>query len=92
MNKVEKNKTNLIKCKCKICPSYPIVCLAKAGPKMAKVFLVPDGPEKEAHIESLFCAYEPSVCIKDKKGCQCPDCSIHKDYGLDGIYYCSNDK
>jgi hypothetical protein len=88
MAQVEKTKTNLLSCRCKFCPSYPFRCLLKAAPKMTKVFLMPDGPGKEAHVESLFCAYEPSNCIKEGNGCKCPGCLVFKKYQLDKMYYC----
>ncbi len=89
VTKVEKTKKNLIQCRCKLCPSYPLGCLIKAGPQMAKVFLASEKKlEKESHMESLFCAFEASSCIKEKKGCKCPSCSVHKKYDLDQTFYC----
>jgi hypothetical protein len=88
MPQVEKNKSNLIQCRCKFCPSYPLGCLIKASPQMAKIFLTPGGAEKEAHVENLFCAFGSSNCIKDKKGCKCPGCPVHKKYNLEEVYYC----
>ncbi len=87
--KVEKTKKNLIKCLCKFCPSYPLGCLIKAGPQMAKIFLTSEKKlEKETRMESLFCAFEASKCIKKKRGCKCPNCSVHKKYVLDQTFYC----
>ena len=83
---VDKTRKNLLQCSCKFCPSYSLGCLLKATPSMTKVFLT--GMEKETHVESLFCAFEPSTCIKQKKGCKCPGCPVHKKYNLDKIYYC----
>lgn len=88
MTDVKKSKKNLLRCRCKFCPSYSFGCLLKAGPSMAKVFLLPNGPEKEEHVESLFCAYGSSHCIKEKKGCKCPSCPVFKEYQLDKMYYC----
>lgn len=85
---MEKTKANLLHCRCKFCPSYSFGCLLKAGPGMAKVFLESDGPKKEAHVESLFCAYGLSNCIKEKKGCKCPGCPVFKKYQLDKMYHC----
>jgi hypothetical protein len=88
MIQVEKRKINLMRCRCKFCPSYPFGCLLKAAPKMTKVFLIPNGPKKETHVESLFCAFEPSNCVKEKKGCNCPGCPVFKKYQLDKNYFC----
>lgn len=86
---VEKTKKNLLQCRCKICPSYPLGCLLKATPGLTKIFVSPESSlEKQAHVESLFCAFEESDCIKAKKGCKCPRCPVHQKYGLDKIYYC----
>jgi hypothetical protein len=86
--KVDRTKKNLLQCRCKFCPSYSLGCLLKATPQMTKVFLTPGSLEKETHVESLFCAYGSSNCIKAKKGCECPECPVHKKYDLDKIYYC----
>lgn len=90
-NRVEKNKKNLLQCRCKTCPSYSLGCLIKAGPKIAKTFLSSQKSlEKETHLESLFCAFEKSDCIGNKKGCRCPDCAVYKKYGLNKAYYCQD--
>jgi len=86
---VDKTKKNIVRCRCKFCPSFSFGCLMKAAPQMTKIFLSSaDSLKKETHVENLFCAFEPSNCIKEKKGCKCPGCPVHKEYGLDKIYYC----
>ncbi len=88
MAQVEKNKTNLLRCRCKFCPTYSLGCLLKATPQITKVFLMPNGPAKAEKVENMFCAYGVSNCIKEKKGCKCPGCPIFKKYQLDKMYYC----
>ncbi|HCP08855.1 MAG TPA: hypothetical protein DIT25_03605 [Candidatus Moranbacteria bacterium] len=85
---VEKSKSNHFQCRCKFCPTFSLGCLAKAAPKVAKIFVIPDGPKKEDHVENMFCAYGRSDCIKQKQGCKCPTCPVHKKYDLDKVYYC----
>lgn len=87
--KVEKNKKNILQCRCKFCPSYSVKCLIKAMPQMTKAFI---GSKKklkqETHLENLFCAFDSSKCIKNKKGCKCPTCPVYKRNKLDSSYYC----
>lgn len=86
---VDKSKKNILQCRCKFCPSYSFGCLMKAAPQMTKIFLTPGkNLQGETQVENLFCAFAPSRCIKEKKGCKCPGCPVHKKYNLDKIYYC----
>ena len=36
----------------------------------------------------MFCAFSKSECIKEDKGCICPECEIHKMYDLNREDYC----
>jgi len=36
-----------------------------------------------------FCLAGKSTCIKEKKGCICPDCPVTKKMGLKWGYYCT---
>jgi len=36
-----------------------------------------------------FCLIGKSTCIKEKKGCICPDCPVTKKMGLRWGYYCT---
>jgi hypothetical protein len=39
--------------------------------------------------ESLFCLMGMSFrCIRENKGCVCPDCVVHAEYGLANKEYC----
>ncbi len=88
MTQVEKSKKNILKCRCKFCPTYTWGCLLKAAPQMTKIFAVPGALGKEEKVENLFCAYGKSGCIKEGKKCLCPNCPVHKAYGLEGMFYC----
>jgi len=44
--------------------------------------------EKKIHAETMFCAYEPSHCIDEEKGCSCKQCEVFKDYELGKEYFC----
>jgi len=35
-----------------------------------------------------FCFNGKSKCIKEKLGCLCPGCSVHKQMNFKEIYYC----
>jgi hypothetical protein len=86
---VEKTKPNLLKCKCKYCPSYSLLCLLKAAPGAAKKFLMPaKSLEQARNAESLFCAFGPSQCIKEKLGCICGSCPVYNENNLQGGYFC----
>ena len=37
-----------------------------------------------------FCLVGKSACIKEKKGCICPDCPVTKKMGLKWGYYCTD--
>jgi len=86
MKIVEKTKENLKKCMCMKCPSYNFACKVKAMP--GKVILRLGDMEKRLHAESIFCAYEPSHCIDEEKGCNCKQCEVHKEYDLEKEYFC----
>lgn len=86
MEAVEKTKSNLIKCKCLFCPSYKVVCKIESTP--ANISLLVGNMEKKTHAEKLFCAYEPSTCIEEAKGCLCYSCEVQAKYGLSKQYYC----
>jgi len=39
--------------------------------------------------ESLFCLMGMSFrCIRENKGCVCPECVVHAEYGLSSKEYC----
>ena len=86
METVEKTKGNLVKCKCLFCPSYSFACKAKSTPSNVSM-LVGDMDKKE-HAEKLFCAFEPSTCIEETKGCLCSSCEVEHKYDLTKHYYC----
>lgn len=89
MSKVKKSVKNLAKCKCVTCPSFTLGCELKAAvPDMAKVAT---GMENKEHFEALYCAYEPSSCINEERGCKCPDCEVEHDYKMHHEYYCLHD-
>lgn len=83
---VEKTKSNLIACKCLFCPSYGFACKVEAMP--STTLLLIGNMDKKIHAEKLFCAYEPSSCIKETKGCLCSECKVQEKYGLNKHYYC----
>jgi len=87
MTEVAKIKENMMKCLCKSCPSYTFGCKMKAIPGIIGAMLGADISKKD-HLESLFCAYEPSYCIKKKKGCVCLNCPVAKENALTQQYYC----
>lgn len=86
METVEKTKHNLIACKCLFCPSYDFACKVESMP--SNTLLLIGNMDKKIHAEKLFCAYEPSNCIAEEKGCLCPTCEVQKTYGLEKTYYC----
>ncbi len=43
---------------------------------------------KKHHFEGLYCAFEASKCIKEKKGCICGNCEVYKENELNKQYYC----
>ena len=88
MQKVAKTKENLKKCVCMKCPSYTTGCKMKNMP--ANMIGMMTGIEKKEHFEGLFCAFEESNCIKEKKGCLCLTCPVALENNLDKQYYCIN--
>ena len=68
MSVVAKTKENLNKCRCNKCPTYSLACKVKAIPEGIADMLKRDISE-EKHMEMMFCAFEPSKCIKEEKGC-----------------------
>jgi len=87
MGTVAKTKENLKKCMCMKCPSYTFACKVKAMPSSIADMLKKD-ISKEEHMEMMFCAFGKSKCITEEKGCNCPDCEVHKENKLDKMYYC----
>ena len=77
---VEKTKENLKKCICMDCPSYTMGCKIRSIPE--NLFKLAEDLEKVDHYEKMFCAFSKSECIKEDKGCICPECEIHKMYDL----------
>lgn len=86
MKIVPKTKENLKKCMCMKCPSYNFAC--KVGAFPGRVILKVSDKEKKIHAETMFCAYEPSHCIDEEKGCSCKQCEVFKDYELEKEYFC----
>ncbi len=86
MSEVEKTRENLLKCRCKSCPSYTFACKLSAMP--GNIILLMDAKDDRLHAETMFCAYGKSQCISDEKGCICPDCEVLEEYGLEKTYYC----
>ncbi|WP_186855175.1 DUF2769 domain-containing protein [Acetobacterium paludosum] len=86
MSNVPKTKENIKKCLCLKCPSYNFFCKIKSMPK--NVSLKIGDAEEKAHAEKMFCAFETSQCIDEKKGCLCEDCEIFRDYDLDKDFFC----
>jgi hypothetical protein len=89
MSNVEKTNENLLKCKCKVCPTYEFTCKLMSIPGNL-ILLVSDKSEK-VHAETMFCAFEKSSCIDTEKGCLCGGCEVHKKYGLEKMYFCLAD-
>ena len=87
MSVVAKTKENLNKCRCSKCPTYSLACKVKAIPEGISDMLKKD-ISNEKHIEMMFCAFEPSNCIKEEKGCICPTCVVYTENKLDKMYYC----
>lgn len=88
MEKVEKTKENILKCKCKSCPSYTFVCKLMAMPGNI-ILLVDNMDDDKLHAETMFCAYEKSQCINEEKGCNCGSCEVFKKYDLNNTYFCT---
>lgn len=86
---VAKSRDNLKKCKCMSCPSYTLGCKMKAMPGMMLGMMTGSDISKKEHLEGLFCAFEPSKCIKDKKGCVCLTCPVATENQLAKQYYCT---
>ena len=86
MPQVEKTKKNLLKCKCKSCPSYTFTCKLLGMP--GNMILLMGSMDKKVEAETLFCAYAKSQCITEAKGCNCPGCDVYEEYNLDNTYYC----
>lgn len=89
MKKVERTKENLMKCQCKSCPTYTFTCKLMAAPGNI-ILLFDTMNDNRLHAETMFCAYNKSQCITDEKGCKCSSCEVHKENGLDTIYFCTN--
>ncbi len=88
MTTVAKTRENLKKCKCMSCPSYTLGCKMKAIPKMMIGMMTGADISKKEHIEGLFCAFEQSNCIKEKKGCVCLTCPVAVENSLTKQYFC----
>lgn len=86
MSVVPKTKENLKKCMCKKCPSYNFICKIKSMP--SNLILKVGKIEEKAHAEAMFCAYEPSHCIDEIKGCLCEDCEMFREYNLEKGFFC----
>lgn len=86
METVEKNTQNLMKCLCKKCPSYTFLCKIQATPNI--VHSLVSGLESTDHMESMFCAFGPSKCLEEKKGCLCGECGVFREHKLSQYYYC----
>ncbi len=39
--------------------------------------------------EGLYCARGKNECEIERKGCDCPECSVWLESGLSGMYYCA---
>jgi len=86
MSVVPKTKENLKKCMCMKCPSYKFICKIKSMP--SNVILKVGKIEEKTHAEAMFCAYEPSHCIDEVKGCLCEDCELFREYNLEKGFFC----
>jgi len=86
MKIVQKTKENLKKCLCIKCPSYVFACKVKSMP--SNVILQTGNMEDKIHAEAMFCAYEPSHCIDEIRGCRCVDCQVLLENDLDNGFYC----
>lgn len=86
MSVVSKTKGNLKKCLCMKCPSYNFACKIKSMP--GNVILKIGKVEDKIHAEAMFCAYEKSHCIEEKKGCLCEDCELLREYHLEKEFFC----
>lgn len=86
MTNVPKIKKNLMKCKCKTCPTYDFACKVKSIP--GNMGLILGDMEDKTHAETMFCGYEKSNCLDEEKGCLCPSCEVFKECALDKTYYC----
>jgi hypothetical protein len=89
MKKVERTRENLLKCKCKSCPSYTFACKLMAMPGNI-ILLVDKMDDDKLHAETMFCAYEKSHCINEEKGCKCGSCEVFEKYELKNTYFCTN--
>ena len=89
MKIVQKTKGNLKKCLCMKCPSYVFACKVKS--MAGNVILRVGDMENKIHAEALFCAYEPSNCIDELRGCLCEDCEVLLDNDLENGFYCKVD-
>jgi len=87
MSKPAKTKENLKKCICMSCPSYTLGCKMKSMPKNM-IGMMGDISKKD-HFEGLFCAFEKSNCITEKKGCVCATCPVYKENNLEKLYFCT---
>lgn len=83
---VEKTIANIKKCICMKCPSYSFSCKVKSMP--TNMLALVEGMDQVEHVEGMFCAYEKSNCIEVEKGCDCRDCQVFKENGLDKTYHC----
>lgn len=83
---VEKSLENIEKCLCMQCPSYTYHCKMKNA---AENFLqLMENFQQNEHYEKLFCAYEPSNCLRQRYGCLCSVCEVSKKYHLRKQSYC----
>ena len=86
MSQVEKTIENLKKCVCMKCPSYTMGCKMKSMP--SNIMGMISGISKRDHFEGLYCAFEESRCIKERKGCTCAGCPVYKENNLEKLYFC----
>ncbi len=88
MSMVPRTRENLIKCRCKSCPSYTFTCKMMAMPGNMILLIDPMDNDK-LHAETMFCAYDKSQCINEEKGCECGNCEVFKKYELGKTYFCT---
>jgi len=86
MSQVAKTTDNLKKCICIKCPSYTMGCKIKSIP--GNIMGMISGISEKEHFEGMYCAFEESHCIKEKKGCICAECKVYQENNLEKLYFC----
>ncbi len=86
MSQVDKTMENVVLCQCMKCPTYSFACKLKAMP--GNFIAMVSDVAKAVHLETMFCAFEPSQCIEQEKGCLCGQCEVHAAFHLHHGYYC----